>query len=517
MGIASNLREEPDKRQVHICDDPFLRPLIEGHLSPIAYCILRIVRGFPECRASNSYFRDLTGKSILTIRNEVSRLVRSGYLIVTYEGKTRHLHIGSGRGHYRVVTKTVVPQATVSTKTVVPQATHRSPPGYATVVPQATRIEESDLREKKQTQNPPTPQTQELASLAPGWGVGGGGGVVGRFDVMFDEESGEEQLIPRKTPSLASLAPSLPVPSPQTTPNTTAKPATRASNGKTPSQVGKVPPRTSSTVLGASHRVSGPMLFGNAEARTKSTEIDYIRVDSLQEAMQMFTEKRNEQLLAEKKRPLTLKKIDREKDVVYFRQLRDTVDDQLITKVLDFHLEQLRSGDRYAKSSACNAHQFQKLFDELRGKMERWEEKNPVVEISERAEGIVDYLNDMWIWPKGSASQLPVVVQKSLDNFDAFYNWLWDLKAKEDPEAFVVVNYRYYEMLLNSMFIESYFKEVHEQVYGWEDWSGDLTSFIWSLDNKRVQRWGVGLTTKYAHSDAKWMDLMELAKELKSC
>jgi hypothetical protein len=260
------------------------------------------------------------------------------------------------------------------------------------------------------------------------------------------------------------------------------------------------------------------MLFGNAEARTKSTEIDYIRVDSLQEAMQMFTEKRNEQLLAEKKRPLTLKKIDREKDVVYFRQLRDTVDDQLITKVLDFHLEQLRSGDRYAKSSACNAYQFQKLFDELRDKMERWEEKNPVVEISERAERFVESQTDYYTWPKGSGSQLPVVVQRSMDNFYDFRARLCELMDEEEKDG-GNGNHAYYSLIYTELSLENYFKEVLMQISGWDNWSGDLTPFIWNLNSKRVQGWGEGVTTAYSHSDARWIKLMNLKtmKESMSC
>jgi len=141
------------------------------------------------------------------------------------------------------------------------------------------------------------------------------------------------------------------------------------------------------------------------------------------------------------------------------------------------------------------------------------------IEITEMATKIAERLR-MKGWPKGSASDLALVVQMSLNAYQDFLSRCqrfakalpdFDLKAGERDEMMrLMIHFISGGLPSVAHFVEQWMVDVHTQIADWDDWSGDLTKMAFKPEAKRFRHWGRALVNDYCRDPKRWDRLMEL-------
>lgn len=133
-------------------------------------------------------------------------------------------------------------------------------------------------------------------------------------------------------------------------------------------------------------------------------------------------------------------------------------------------------------------------------------------DISPQGREIVKRLTDTFIWPKGSESQLPVVVQRSLDAFDHFRNRLRKIKANPSADRAVlgladrVLAYTGHP----EDFVYDWMRSLHKRLCHWRDWSGNnMAAFAFGPDATEFTADGRGWAEEYSDDPDLWGTLMK--------
>lgn len=178
-----------------------------------------------------------------------------------------------------------------------------------------------------------------------------------------------------------------------------------------------------------------------------------------------------------------------------FRLLRDTLDQDTdrLEAVLDWYCD--HAGKEYVPE-AFSAGSFRGKFLAVEQQMKRRLADAPLPLSPEATQVLakVDHL----VWPKGAKVGLPNLVQRSLDNYVAFGARLKALDAQMTGGghafrlrvAFGTIHHRVKGEYLggNVSTIRKWVERVHEMVADWDDWSGNLKPWAWSVTHKLVQQ-----------------------------
>lgn len=205
---------------------------------------------------------------------------------------------------------------------------------------------------------------------------------------------------------------------------------------------------------------------------------------------------------------------------VHFKRLHKDLqgDDARIDKVLVWFLNNIKS--KYTPR-VWSASSFRSKFVPIEDAMARatGDEPGIDIEITELAIRIANRLR-MKGWPKGSAEDLPRVVQISLTNYDEFIARL--RKFHEELHGLDIPKYerdrlaRIVSYLTNgglpgaSHYVEQWMSTVNESIATWDGWSGDLTKQAFRTDSKMFKRFGRELMSNYCNETKPWDRIMEL-------
>jgi hypothetical protein len=179
-----------------------------------------------------------------------------------------------------------------------------------------------------------------------------------------------------------------------------------------------------------------------------------------------------------------------------FRVLRDTLDQDTdrLEAALDWYCA--HAGEEYVPE-AFSAGSFRGKFLAVEQQMKRRLADAPLPLSPEAKEVLVRV--DHLVWPKGAKLGLPNMVQRSLDNYIAFGN---QLRAFSDQMFGVQghptrlrLQYANIHSKVKGVYlggnvstIRQWVERVHELVADWDDWSGNLKPWAWSVTHKLVQQ-----------------------------
>lgn len=190
-----------------------------------------------------------------------------------------------------------------------------------------------------------------------------------------------------------------------------------------------------------------------------------------------------------------------------FQRLRelDKVPEDEIATVLTWYLPHL--GTPYTPE-AFSGESFRNKFDAIKRAMER--DGGPAIAISTEAKEIAKRLDTYHNWPKGSASQLPKVVQQSLNNYSVFLKRLNKLRNAHEERHRI---HRFLTWLAPHLgrpkdFMVSWFETVLSRIAKWDEWSGDLKHFTFKHDHKIFMATGRGWAAEYFGDATAWNQII---------
>ena len=187
-----------------------------------------------------------------------------------------------------------------------------------------------------------------------------------------------------------------------------------------------------------------------------------------------------------------------------FKRLRteDGVSKETIKATLIWYMKNI--GGKYVPE-AYSAKSFREKFDSIHHRMNKASITSATVaapllpsELDEDEMAVYEDLK-MNVWPKGSGAQLPAVIRASLINFRKVNKRKWKL-IKEDEEKWSPIFLPLENVIgqpNNS--IRQYLQGVWRNVRAWSDWNGDLTKYVWSLDNRYVVNAGMDAASKHGN------------------
>lgn len=209
-----------------------------------------------------------------------------------------------------------------------------------------------------------------------------------------------------------------------------------------------------------------------------------------------------------------------------FQSLAKLESKETITQTLQWYVQNL---DKEFVPQAYSARSFKEKFPAIIKAAQRDAVQPAQVEVSKVAQEIAEHLA-LKLWPKGSASQLPNVVQRSLTNY---HNLLKEMtkrlrrledltlhgKFKTIQERMAVVRLRgLMRFLLDGKlhtphnFVILWFLDVQASVIRWADWNGSLERYVFDLDNPRFTQDMSNACYEYTHDHRSWTRLLEYIK-----
>lgn len=247
-----------------------------------------------------------------------------------------------------------------------------------------------------------------------------------------------------------------------------------------------------------SKKAEKSMLLDDIDIRPKSkapapAQIDYEYADRLYNAVRSAGKR-------------TQRSWSRKSWAQEFRRLHDEeVNETYSGEVLDWFCAHI--GQEYVPQT-WSAKSFRLEFSKVEAAMERDRKRNPVVTVSANATKIVNRIKHLH-WPKGSATQLPIVVQLSIDKIQKFRKHLLNRVMPDSPLASlsgkVRAAVRAYEHV-----IEVYLKNnVYRRIAHWEKWNGNLIPYAWSPQSESVMANGRELAKKFTGKSENWDKLLK--------
>lgn len=174
-----------------------------------------------------------------------------------------------------------------------------------------------------------------------------------------------------------------------------------------------------------------------------------------------------------------------------FRQLRKLLDIPTIQSTLDWYC----TSPEVKLPIIVNAKQFRKNWQWIYDQYTKYQKNNPEVTVSDTAKLLVQNLK-MQQWPKGSAKDLPVAVQATLNGYGLFRSNLSKVAAKytdvptkkTTPEQFRKINisraaqYLQENLPQSYAFADMWFTNLHNQIKSWDAWNGNLMNHVFTGD-----------------------------------
>jgi hypothetical protein len=192
------------------------------------------------------------------------------------------------------------------------------------------------------------------------------------------------------------------------------------------------------------------------------------------------------------------------------------VDRSRIKKVLEWFCNHLSTK---GISHAFSGSHFRMKFVYIEQAMLK--DSPPTVEVSEKALKITDKLKKLH-WPKGSAKQLPQLVETSLQNYHRLLNrhslLLKSLRGTKDNKDKSIL--RFAKTKLTSSysppctFIRQWFEDVNNQVSNWDNWSGNLKSFVFQDNSDKFNSLGRSWSTEYTGSESRWEEYQKALEKV---
>jgi hypothetical protein len=145
-------------------------------------------------------------------------------------------------------------------------------------------------------------------------------------------------------------------------------------------------------------------------------------------------------------------------------------------------------------------------------KENRTNQKN--VNVSSAASHIVEELCRKNQWPKGSEAQLPECVQASLTNWDQFRSIVKDLERSQQKDRNRRLRFELFRnAILSPGFVTDWWQAVYRQIADWDDWSGNLAPFTFSVFHKRFDAVGFEVCQKLGLSETYWSDFIKQVRK----
>ena len=210
---------------------------------------------------------------------------------------------------------------------------------------------------------------------------------------------------------------------------------------------------------------------------------------------------------------------------VWFFRLKQEVGSKRVKQVLKWYCDHI--SDTYVPA-AYSAKTFYDKFLQIEDAMRRDQpqEKKQTVLITKTGKDVTEWLR-RFQWPKGSASDLLVTVQESLDEYEEF------LQLRRQVNALIIMgtlrvvdsdlqriagmsNYLTGKLGPPPQFIDTWMAKVFDNLNGWDDWSGKLISYAFLIEGDRFARLGKELATDYCNDSRRWDLFMDQIRKLRN-
>ena len=210
---------------------------------------------------------------------------------------------------------------------------------------------------------------------------------------------------------------------------------------------------------------------------------------------------------------------------VWFFRLKQEVGSKRVKQVLKWYCDHI--SDTYVPA-AYSAKTFYDKFLQIEDAMRRDQpqEKKQTVLITKTGKDVTEWLR-RFQWPKGSASDLLVTVQESLDEYEEF------LQLRRQVNALIIMgtlrvvdsdlqriagmsNYLTGKLGPPPQFIDTGMAKVFDNLNGWDDWSGKLISYAFLIEGDRFARLGKEWATDYCNDSRRWDLFMDQIRKLRN-
>ena len=161
-----------------------------------------------------------------------------------------------------------------------------------------------------------------------------------------------------------------------------------------------------------------------------------------------------------------------------------------------------------------DAAEFYREFGRIENAIRREEDTSANVEIMPELQPLIDRLLLECYWPKGSARDLPGVVQRSFDNYAAWWKKRGKLLKRlppDNPHQHNPHRLRRFDKELDArafdhpmLFIPRYFRNLSRRLTEWREWHGSLEYFIVSENHPDFQRMGAEVS-QYWTGGGTWL------------
>jgi hypothetical protein len=176
-----------------------------------------------------------------------------------------------------------------------------------------------------------------------------------------------------------------------------------------------------------------------------------------------------------------------------FRLLRTYVEDDHITKVLNWYCQNIR---KPFVPLAFSAKSFRNKFPNIEQAMIR--DIGEEVQISEDANQITRRLLNLY-WPKITPDELKRAVQLSLDNYESFLS--------HDTKHFPIPIRN--KLSSPVVFVEQWFRDLHPSIVDWQEWNGNIIKQAFHHEHKRFRARGRSWANEYCGDPSRWDRLIE--------
>lgn len=166
---------------------------------------------------------------------------------------------------------------------------------------------------------------------------------------------------------------------------------------------------------------------------------------------------------------------------------------------------------------AYSAKAFREKFSTLEAmSTKRREQSKPAIEVSAAAQKLAKEIESQG-WQKGSAAQLPEVVEASLVAYVRWQKrvkWMLSERSAEHRLARFAAHTQYSLHHTPEGFVRLWFRKVHAQVAKWREWSGDLGSYVFAPEHKLFQKLGREEAAQFAGaSSSLWEEYVNAVNE----
>lgn len=184
---------------------------------------------------------------------------------------------------------------------------------------------------------------------------------------------------------------------------------------------------------------------------------------------------------------------------------------ELVLSWYEKNAHRTKSGDRQVPTIVSaegffNEKKFTWLLDKARQEKNLQNGKAPLpdLEPTETGQYLVEKLLE-YRWPKGSAEQLPKVIEHSLKNFQEFRAGCARLSEQKDHP---LQHYAEYIVASHTAFgfVQRWWVKINHMLHDWADWSGKLDSFVVSVRHKNFRS---SVLTDSSYPLELWTRLME--------